>query len=472
MRLRRRTLYSHAVKESLCHDQLSDRQLLLFVGAVGLVAHYFFFRQCSEHFLYDSPEYLAGMRNLVTRHEFLDSMGRVDVRRTPGYPLFLVPFALVNATVAGTVAVQHLLAVVLAVAVQVAAWRVSGSRAIGLFSGLIVALDPGLIFIANYIMTETLASLMLFALMLSLGVRKGDRWLARAGVSGLLVGATCLVRPIVAFLWIPLAIWLLLFDRQPDGNRWRTVRTVAVFVLAALLLPAAWSYRNRIRTGVASFSSIELEDLYAWRAAGVEATAETGFVYAPLPTSTAEDGFRALFMRKVQKDFTQRLAAALEAAVHERGRPLSVRERDDLERSMSWKIILQHPWSTFLMTLNGALHFVFDSAWPFAYQAVDSLSRTPLIYLQALLSLLEFPLAVIGWLFLRRSAPRTAAVIGIILLYFIAVGSGPEQEQWRYRIPVIPLYAIFVAAGLEALRRRWSGGHRGIAGSLTPASNR
>ena len=176
-------------------------------------------------------------------------------------------------------------------------------------------------------------------------------------------------------------------------------------------------------------------------------------------------------MRKVQKDFTQRLAAALEAAVHERGRPLSVRERDDLERSMSWKIILQHPWSTFLMTLNGALHFVFDSAWPFAYQAVDSLSRTPLIYLQALLSLLEFPLAVIGWLFLRRSAPRTAAVIGIILLYFIAVGSGPEQEQWRYRIPVIPLYAIFVAAGLEALRRRWSGGHRGIVGPLTPASN-
>ena len=434
------------------HHRVSDVQLVLFVLAIGLLGHFYFFFQSPEHYLYDSKEYLAAMRSLITRHEFLDAAGRVEVRRTPGYPLFLVPFSLLRASVVQTVAAQHLLAVALAVAVQLAAWRASGSRALGLYAGLLVALDPGLIFAANVIMTETVASVLLFATALILGQGKGPRSLIGNGAAGLLCGAAYLVRPIVAYLWIPLTLWLLFERRTGEEPVPMRIRSVAVFVLAALLLPTGWSYRNRVRTGSAAVSSIALEDLYYWRAASAEATAQTGFVYAMLPDSTAEDAYRSLFIRTVQRDYSRRLDVELRAVAGERGQALSLHERDAVEAAMAWKIIFGHPWATFLMTLNGALHFIFDSAWPFASQAVGSLVRTPLLYLQSLLSIAEFPLAIIGWFFLRRRAQRTASVIAIVLLYFLAVGSGPEQEQWRYRIPVIPLYVVLVAGGIEALR--------------------
>jgi 4-amino-4-deoxy-L-arabinose transferase-like glycosyltransferase len=432
--------------------RFSDRQLVLLVVATGLLAHFYFFLVSSEHYLYDSKEYLAAMRSLVVQHQFLDAAGQVEVRRTPGYPLFLIPFALLRASIAQTVAVQHLLAVALAVVVQMVAWRASGSRAAGLLAGLVAALDPSLIFAANVIMTETLASAMLVALAILLAREKGVPSPLRIGLAGVVCGAAYLIRPIMAYLWIPLAL-LLLFQRRMDEERvWMRIRRVGVFVLAALLLPTAWSYRNRMRTGSAAVSSIALEDLYYWRAASAEATAQTGFVYALLPDSNAEDAYKSLFIRTVQRDYSRRLEVEVRAVARQRGRALSVRERDQVEAAMAWRIILGHPWATFLMTLNGALHFVFDSAWMFASQVAGSLLRPPLLYLQSLLSIVELPLAMVGWFFLRRRAPRMASVIAIILVYFVAVGSGPEQEQWRYRIPVIPLYAVLVASGIEALR--------------------
>ncbi|HXG57948.1 MAG TPA: glycosyltransferase family 39 protein, partial [Thermoanaerobaculia bacterium] len=267
------------------------------IAAVATVAHLRFWNE-SDHLLYDSPQYLTNARSLAERREFLDDSGQPDVRRTPGYPLFLTIFAPLDFSHAAVAGAQHLLAIALSVAVFLAARRILGNDPAAFAAALIVATDTGQVVMADFVMTETLASVAFFAILpLALAaVRSGGRrrwWCLLA--AGLLIGGAALIRPAATYLLLPMAFWVFAFS---PGRR---LRATALFAVAGMLLPAAWIVRNTVRAGLPKLSSIGAETIYAWRGAGVIAMERTGFQYAPLPFS-GEEEFRHQFFRVVQHE--------------------------------------------------------------------------------------------------------------------------------------------------------------------------
>jgi len=57
-------------------------------------------------------------------------------------------------------------------------------------------------------------------------------------------------------------------------------------------------------------------------------------------------------------------------------------------------------------------------------------------------------LALVGWLYLRRQNRKLFLLTGLIISYFVLVSAGTETYS-RIRVPIDPLYAITIAAGVE-----------------------
>jgi hypothetical protein len=128
---------------------------------------------------------------------------------------------------------------------------------------------------------------------------------------------------------------------------------------------------------------------------------------------------------------------------------LSEPERSSYLGKRAWEIIADHPRGFILMTINGAIHMVFDEAWEYSSIGINSVLRNAVLWLMLAVNVVFFVLAPRGFVRLRRAgAGDAASLIVVILLYFVALHAGPEHERWRYRIPLIPLYAVLIATGV------------------------
>jgi 4-amino-4-deoxy-L-arabinose transferase-like glycosyltransferase len=418
--------------------------MLLAMTLLSALLHLQLFRGTVNHFTYDSPQYLAGARSLASGDGFLDEAGKPEARRTPGYPLLLAIVMRFGGGVREIIAVQHLVALFLPALVYALAMQLTTSRSTALVAALIVALDPGHLIMANLIMTELPTSFLLLALSAALFAAQERSSPALIVLSGLIAGYSALVKPVALYLFLPLAFWLFFTLRR------QRIAFVALFLAASLALPLGWIARNHRVTGVASMSSISGEIVYYFRAAGAVVFDRVGFEYSPIPLF-GEDGFRYQFYRVVQNEFAARGKAALEKHY---GRPVA--ELSEIERStylgqQAWRIIAEHPRGFLYMTINGAIHMVFDEAWEYSSAAVGGDLRIVSLWLMLAVNIVFFPLSIAGFVRLKR-AGRGAAImlLTIIILYFVAMHAGPEHERWRYRIPLIPLYAVLIAAGVTS----------------------
>src|ERR1051325_6080162 len=202
-----------------------DAVLIAFVALAANFAYLYFSN--GDFFFPDSFTYMTPARNLRHGLGFATAPGVPETMRTPGYPLFLLPFL---SSMTAVVAVQHLLNAALAAAIYFFARR-RLSRFAAIVAALVFALDVPTIHYANKVLSETLFTVLLFALFVLA---------ARGKPSGLLSGVLVLVRP-VAILY-----FAVLLRR----------RRIIAFSIAALVLPLLWAARNAYRTGVFTVSSI------------------------------------------------------------------------------------------------------------------------------------------------------------------------------------------------------------------------
>ena len=113
------------------------------------------------------------------------------------------------------------------------------------------------------------------------------------------------------------------------------------------------------------------------------------------------------------------------------------------------RVIRAHPVAFAELTLRGLLVNLFDSRWD-AMNVVSPLHESIVhIALDAYTAAL-FVFALLGAMALRRD--DLGLLVILTVGYFILVSAGGEAEA-RFRVPVMPQYAIAAAAGLEVVRR-------------------
>ncbi len=194
----------------------------------------------------DESEYLTLAVNLAEGRG-LTADGRTPTAyRPPGYPAFMTP---VVAAGGGVVALRILNFALLAGCVGLV-WlllRRHGHPLAAALAPLGLVAYPVLSYTAGTLYPQTLGAFGLLA-MLVLLAREPARWWSLAA-AGLVLGGLVLTIPMMAFLMVTVAGWLLL--RRPP----RSASGAVFLLLPAVLLVGAWSLRNEAAVGAPVFIS-------------------------------------------------------------------------------------------------------------------------------------------------------------------------------------------------------------------------
>lgn len=190
----------------------------------------------------DEADYHAIAVNLTAGDGFVSFEGYPTARRPPAYPVFLAAvYTVAGESPRAARAAQVLLGVVVVALTGLLARRVFGD-AVALVAGALTAVNPFLIFISGYLLTENLyLVLLLGALCVAPSPRAlvASRW--RAVVVGALFGVATLARP----TGLPMFEWALVAVALHSGvtRRVRFSRAaMAAFAFALVVMP--WYARN------------------------------------------------------------------------------------------------------------------------------------------------------------------------------------------------------------------------------------
>jgi 4-amino-4-deoxy-L-arabinose transferase-like glycosyltransferase len=181
--------------------------------------------------------------------------GVPELFRVPGLPALIAILSRIVEPTAGTVTVQALLGAATTWLCFLAGQRISGIRA-GLCAAWLYALEPGQWVWSDMVMTETLFTFCITAMLVAaIGyLQTGRRWALLVAVTAACAGAY--VR-MIGYMLAPIAIVAcgLLVFRARRRSRRDAWADAAVAVVLSVTLLGAWHLRNGYRTGYWGFST-------------------------------------------------------------------------------------------------------------------------------------------------------------------------------------------------------------------------
>ncbi len=315
------------------------------------------------------------------------------------------------------------------------------SPAVGLLAGALLALYPPAIFFDLLMQKAALANFLLLLLLALLGrLRKKARWhlLIAAGV---VLGCLALTRENTRVLYVVIAAWLLIRSLPPPDHRSRWLSAAAFTLgLTAVLLPVG--LRNQQVGG-------EL----------VLTTSQLGPNFYIGNNPDADGTYRALRPGRGNPEHERR--DATELAEQALGRALSAREVSDywLDRSTSYIRARPGHWSRLmlrkcLLVLNAEEQADAESIGAYRQHSWVLRLLGGVWHFGILL-----PLAVVGIWSTRKQWRR------LWLLWAIAGSLAASVALFyvfaRYRFSIVPVLALFAAAGVLELatllrRREWA----------------
>ncbi|MCU1255458.1 MAG: hypothetical protein JWM83_1757 [Candidatus Angelobacter sp.] len=404
--------------------------VLILIAVLAALTSVLYFAHFHDLYTDDSPGYIRPAANLLAGNGFTDAQGRPDTLRTPGYPLVILPFLWAHLDLKYLVLFQHLLRVLIIVATAAFAFQLSGNRRQALLVGILLSIDLPFLRSANNVMTEVVFTLLLGIALKLLWTEsiKPDGRMIRYLAASLICGATVLVRPVSILLFVPMAIYLFVVRRN---RSWAAALTLCV---AFLCLPLAWAARNEIKAGYFGVSSISGYSVLQYRAAGVLAINDPGDFYANLNKRQIE--LEAQACQELQRlrgtDCAQMTDPAKSAYYAQFGR----------------RIVATHPLAYIKLALRGFGMMMLTGS-PASLAGITGLNFSVAAKILLLYTVPCLGLAVWGlkefWNRNRAFFWLSALVIG----YFVAVSSGAETFA-RFRIPILPIYAILIAQGLDS----------------------
>lgn len=395
---------------------------------------------------YDSDQFILLAENLYQHGVF--SRGSIesatglfpDIARTPGYPIFLIPFRALGIPLEVVALLQLLLASFVPIWLYRSAVILNAPRKF--LVALIPILDLSFVFISGTILSDGL-----FFTLLCLSIYLSLRELSKQGVpwlTALLLVALIWIRPIAVFL---LPVFVFLFVFPPGGIQRKPSGQLLKGLMLFMLLFSLWPVRNYRHFGVFTYSSMSTNNLLLYNAAAAKAKA-------------------------VGTDFTSvqhSLAREVMATQDWEHDPHATRHYLDTCRAKAVSIILEHPKeSSSVIIKNLAGYFVkpprsyFDLVFQkdFKYEPLTgfasegSLSHrfnrffsqshrsTLLLSLYALVvNLITLALAIVGSVYAWKHH-RRAAIFLITLLFYFWFLSVFTMTDARFRIPAIAALSL------------------------------
>jgi hypothetical protein len=391
----------------------------------------------------DSPDYIVAAENLAEGRGMLsrpspaapeawrsearvavtrlsELQGDVEATRTPGYPLFLALARLAGLTPRGATFVQHALHVALIGAFVVFARRIGAGRGTTIAAALWLIAEPYGRWAANHIVSETLFSVAVFAIVWLVAERR-EMSLGRAALVGSLCAAATLIRPIAMLYCIPVAIFGV-----------RRVSAAVLLIVCALGPPAAWAARNASRTGIFTLSLIVPINRLFYTAAGAEATS--------MPGRFADN------LERVRDSERTRLEAMIG------GRALTAKEKLDVVNALANDILRHHVRGALLHAARDVRALLLITNRCNTCGTLRNRAKDVLLCIHIAILLL----AILGIIVQRDRA--IALFFALTIIYFICIGAGSGGSWGRFRVPVEPFYALCAATGgaavLQRLQRR------------------
>jgi hypothetical protein len=404
----------------------------------------------------DSGQYERLARNLLACGCFSQSDEppyQPEVRRTPGYPIFVAAtYALAGRSPLAVVLVQSLVAGLTAILTASLGRRLWDGRH-GLLGGALFALAPASLLMSVAILSEALFTMLVLLVVWLLVPANEDVAsgfsLTSAGISGLCLGLAILTRPVGAVL-IPVGLILLLI-RPP--KTW-PVRLIA-WALGLALALGPWMARNQRTFGVPVISSIGGPNLLEYNVASMGA-----YLYG----GDLRDGREWAYQRLEDYRRADLLGPEDSSSL---GR---------IEARAARRLILEHPlafaWVQTRDSLNGlrpgaSFMLLLFSDRPDLYDTMQHLSsgnlRTildttlslegGLVALAVLITIFYVALYLAGAIGLARTLLRREWATAVRLMLPIAalLYAPGAASNARFRAPVEPYLALLAGAGLVAL---------------------
>jgi hypothetical protein len=388
----------------------------------------------------DSHLYLAlarGLRAGCGFAPYIERCGPPELMRTPGYPVFLVPFL---AHLRLAIAIQAALGAWVCFIVADFAGRRAGPVA-GILAAVIVAVDIPTILNSKELITEALFQAVLTPAIL--GSIEGNPFIAGAAL-----GIAAIIRP-VAVVLVPLVAMPFVAKRSCRG---------AVAVLsAAILIIGAWVVRNDRMAGQFTLTVEGPMNLYLYTAPAVIARHDR----VPLENaqlSFAHDAAALLPVRPSPgaAEFDQLYGSDPIVAALENDPALS-----NFMLSRSLAVILAHPIDFAIITLEGFVKLAIEPyALQTGWQGMISNPRA-FVAIQFTAAAFQFVMLVAIWIGVFRALwnrPRDWdqwILLGAALMLSLTPSIYAEGISMRYRSPAIPFLAVL--AGIGWLRATTSG---------------
>jgi hypothetical protein len=403
----------------------------------------------------------------VSGGDWLQLRNEVDYR-TPLYPAILGVYRYLfdaNALMAVVIS-QHILVLLTNLLIAFICWRVTHSRMAALACYAICALSLMRPWFANLICPETLFAFLFIGSFGALCAYHQRPGLGRAMAFGALMALTILVRPVPKLLWIPL-LGVFLMHATTWVAAKQHPRVVIGHALAAamvlMMIMSPWWARNWALFG--SPFVARLPAVNKWQVCFQGGSA------ARLAIPNTASGQRLLELLGARNgDVPDRYCAAVIKTLESKG--LSNDEIDELVSTACGEAIkdqpLQFAWPTFKRFVNfwrcradgipfcktsEDAQYYGQNTWEFGavadrYQSV--LRNSPAHWLRW--NDVWTVLLGAGTMLMIRS--RSMRLIGIssalIFLYFAAVTSVVEVENYKYRVFLEPLMIAAVVGGCVA----------------------
>ena len=426
----------------------------------------------------DTPSYLEPARSLAARGEFSRD-GQPELIRTPGYPLLLTAGVAAGHVELVTVALQAICSLITVAVVYRLTRSFTGSRAMAVIAGLLLAIEPLSVTYTCWMGSETLFTCLLMLTIAALVRYDRSGSLATLALAAMLLAAATFVRPISYYLPPVIAATLIGRSLWRAESRARCALAATMFLIVSCTPLVAWQVRNWNVARYSGFSAISDWNLYFYQGASIVAAEKNQSLEATFTEmGNASGRFTEAFFRQ-----------------HPELRGASQVEAFRFLRQWGTDIVRQHPLLYVKIHLRGLLPLLLNPGASDVLSLTNQLSdedwhphpinagvlaivrqmhqKSPLLmYLNLSLA------AILGGMYLTaahgllssvRRRSGSLIVLVLVLGYLVAISAGPTGVA-RLRHPIMPLVCILSAIGIAELFR-WRQG-RNRRGSSLPSEIR